>query len=90
MDGTEDGEESDYNDVFDKSQYEGKKGHLLLQLQKSFKGDERFQLQASKDFDVNLKEMSKQRKQLPSTLLGALSKREEDLLKQEDDTPKAL
>jgi len=39
------------------------------------------------DFNVDLKEAAKHRKQLPSTMLGALSKREEELLK-EDEAPK--
>ena len=75
----------DYSRAFDKSQYEGKKGHLLLQLQKSFKGDERFQLTTSADFNISFKDMKMTRKQLPQTMLGALSKREEELLKVGDE-----
>ena len=33
---------ANYDSVFEKQRYEGTKGHLLLQLQKSYKGDERF------------------------------------------------
>ena len=36
--------DANYNNVFEKAQYEGTKGHLLLQLQKSYKGDDRFNL----------------------------------------------
>jgi hypothetical protein len=52
-------------------------------LQKSYKGDERFKLSTSKDFDIDLSDAKKTIKQLPSTMLGALSKREEDLLKED-------
>ena len=41
------------------------------------------------DFNVDLKEATRHRKQLPSAMLGALSKREEELLK-EDETPKVM
>jgi len=61
---------------------------LLLQLQKSYKGDERFKL-LENDFNVDLKEAAKHRKQLPSAMLGALSKREEELLR-EDEAPKVM
>ena len=37
-----DDDNTDYSKVFEKTQFEGKKGHLLLQLQKSYKGDDRF------------------------------------------------
>lgn len=53
----------------------------MLQLQKSYKGDSRFQLAGSEDFDIDLKTG---RKQLPQTMLGALSKREEELLTVEE------
>lgn len=75
-------EEEDYSKAFDKGQFEGKKGHLLLQLQKSYKGDDRFQLTKSGDFDIDLSNAKKTMKQLPQTMLGALSKREEELLKE--------
>ena len=59
-----------------------------MQLQKSYKGDDRFKLDQSKDFDVDVKEAAKVRKTLPSAMLGALSKREEELLK--EDQPKKV
>lgn len=62
----------------------------MLQLQKSYKGDERFQLGASKDFDIDLKEAAKNRKQLPQTMLGGLSKREEELLKVDEEPKKKV
>ena len=46
-----------------------------MQLQKTYKGDSRFNL-GDKDFDVDLKQKAK----LPETMLGSLSKRENDLL----------
>jgi len=66
--------------LFDQDKYEGSKGHLLLQLQKTFKGDDRFQL--DKDFAID----KKQKKNLPSNLFGSLSKREEDELFKEKST----
>lgn len=70
-------ENEDYQDLFERKEYEGKKGHLLLQLQKSYKGDDRFQL--TKDFTVD----KKMKKALPQSMLGAMSKRELDLLDDE-------
>lgn len=66
--------EKDQKDVFDRSEYEGKEGHLLLQLQKTYQGDDRFHL--NKDFDIDLK----RKKDLPQSMLGAMSKRETELL----------
>ena len=45
-----------------------------MQLQKSYKGDDRFYL--TKDFTVD----KKMKKALPQSMLGAMSKRELDLL----------
>ena len=42
--------------MFEKTQYEGKKGHLLLQLQKTYKGDDRFKLAEDSGFDIDLKD----------------------------------
>ena len=60
----------DFDKLFaeDKFSKREKKGHLLLQLQKSYKGDDRFQL--DKDFAVD------DTKKLTSTMLGALSTKE--------------
>lgn len=75
----------DYEHAFDKSQYEGKKGHLLLQLQKSYKGDSRFKLLGKEHagFDIDLKQA---KKHLPQSMLGALSKREETMLFREENS----
>ena len=53
-----------------------------MQLQKTYRGDERFRL--DDDFDINLKQATANRKSLPQNMLGALSKREEELLKSAD------
>ena len=53
-----------------------------MQLQKTYRGDERFRL--DDDFDINLKQAAANRKSLPQNMLGALSKREEELLKSAD------
>ena len=39
----------------------------------------------SADFNISFKDMKMTRKQLPQTMLGALSKREEELLKVGDE-----
>ena len=60
----------DFDKIFadDKFSKREKKGHMLLQLQKTYKGDARFKL--NKDYDVD------QLKHLPSSMLGSLSTRE--------------
>jgi hypothetical protein len=52
----------------------------LLQLQKTYKGDERFNLTTIDGFDVN----TKSKRNLPSAMLGALNKREEGLFDDKD------
>ena len=74
--------DSNYDHVFEKSQYEGTKGHLLLQLQKSYKGDDRFNLKKDQDFDIDL-EHKDPKKVLPQAMLDALTKKEEGMLKEE-------
>ena len=67
--------EKDLGSLFavDKFSKREKKGHLLLQLQKTYKGDERFQL--NKDF------VADDTDKLPQNLLGSLSSREyQDLI----------
>ena len=63
-------ENADFDKIFadDKFSKREKKGHLLLQLQKTYKGDDRFQL--DKNFDIN--EVDK----LPKNLIGSLSSKE--------------
>lgn len=64
-----------FNKIFadDKFSKREKKGHLLLQLQKTYKGDDRFKL--DKDF------VADDAKKLPSNMIGALSSREyQDLM----------
>eukprot|EP00347_Sterkiella_histriomuscorum_P013534 403364343 len=60
--------------AFDRKEYEGDKGHLLLQLQKTYKGDDRFQL--TRDFDID----KSKKKSLPEAMLGAMNQLEFDLL----------
>jgi hypothetical protein len=56
----------------------------LLQLQKTYKGDDRFKLAEDAGFDIDLKDKDA-KKVLPQSMLGALSKREEGLLKDKDE-----
>ena len=56
----------------DKFSKQDKKGHLLLQLQKTYKDDDRFKL--NKDFEAD------DIKKLPSNMLGSLSTREHEML----------
>jgi hypothetical protein len=68
-----DSDDRSAQDAFSKEQFEGSKGHMRLQLQKTYQGDERFKL--DKSFNV-----SKNQKLLPDQMKGAMSKRERDLL----------
>lgn len=67
-----DSEASDLDARFDKSEFEGDRGHLRLQLQKTYKGDDRFKL--DKGFSVE----TKSKHHLPDDLFGSLSKREKE------------
>jgi hypothetical protein len=71
----------DWEAVFNKDKFDkGGKGHMLLQLQKTYKGDERFRLDKD-DFALNLeKDKGHGKVSLPDTMLGALSKREREAL----------
>ena len=86
MSGASEEDRANYDSVFEKQRYEGTKGHLLLQLQKSYKGDERFQLKDD-DFDIDLGKNKDPKKVLPQGMLDALTKKEEGLLKVEDEAP---
>jgi hypothetical protein len=69
--------------VFNKDKFDqGGKGHMLLQLQKSYKGDDRFRLDEDEGFAVNpLKDKGVGGKiQLPEAMLGQLTKREREAL----------
>jgi|688.fasta_scaffold1722290_1 hypothetical protein len=58
---------------------------MLLQLQKSYKGDDRFKLDADDGFRVNPvkdKGLFGGKVQLPETMLGSLSKREQDVYRE--------
>ena len=68
-----DSDDQSAQDAFSKEQFEGSKGHMRLQLQKTYQGDERFKL--DKSFNV-----SKNQKLLPDQMKGAMSNRERDLL----------
>lgn len=70
-------DKADFDKIFadDKFSKREKKGHLLLQLQKTYLGDDRFKL--DKDFGVEDEDVDK----LPKNLLGALSTKEtQDLI----------
>ena len=85
MDNPESDEEN-WNNVFAKEKFDdGGKGHMLLQLQKSYKGDDRFKLDADDGFQVNPvkdKGLFGGKVQLPETMLGSLSKREQDVYRE--------
>lgn len=66
--------ESDAGKQFDKKYFEGDRGHLRLQLQKTYKGDERFKL------DDGFKVDKADRKLMPELMFGGMSKREKDAL----------
>lgn len=59
---------------------------MLLQLQKSYKGDDRFNLRDN-DFDIDL-DNKDPKKVLPQSMLDALNKKEEGLLKLEEPVKK--
>lgn len=63
---------------------------MLLQLQKSYKGDTRFRLDAEEGFAVNpLKDKGEGKNvQLPETMLGALTKREKEALLETSKKPR--
>lgn len=71
----------DWGAVFHKDKFDqGGKGHMLLQLQKSYRGDDRFRLDQD-EFVVNPdKDRGFGKASLPDTMLGALSKREREAL----------
>ena len=74
--------EVNFDKVFaeDKFSKREKKGHLLLQLQKTYKGDDRFKL--DKDF------VADDAKKLPANMIGSLSTREYELLMEKKRQPK--
>jgi len=49
-------------------------GHMRLQLEKTFGGDERFKL--SKDFDVSFKDANAGKRHISEIMMGGLSKKE--------------
>ena len=50
-------------------------GHMRLQLEKTFGGDERFKL--TKDFDVSLKDANAGKRHISEVMMGGLSKKEQ-------------
>lgn len=66
--------ENDAAEQFEKSYFEGDRGHLRLQLQKTYGGDDRFKL------DENFKVDKSDAKLMPSDMFGAMSKKEKDEL----------
>ena len=65
-----DSESDQAADQFQKSYFEGDRGHLRLQLQKTYKGDDRFKL------DENFKVDKSDAKLMPQEMFGAMSKKE--------------
>lgn len=80
-DSNSDGEEN-FQDRFSKEEFEGDKGHLRLQLQKTYKGDDRFKL--DKNFTVE----TRSKHHLPDDLYGSLSKLERERLFKEKQNKK--
>lgn len=71
---SDDSEADQVADQFQKSYFEGDRGHLRLQLQKTYKGDERFKL------DENFKVDKSDAKLMPQEMFGAMSKKEKQEL----------
>lgn len=66
--------DNEVGNQFEKSYFEGDRGHLRLQLQKTYKGDERFKL------DENFKVDKSDAKLMPQEMFGAMSKKEKEEL----------
>ena len=72
------GSDSEEITNFGQERFEGREGHRRMQLEKTFKGDDRFKL--TNEFDVSIRDAEKVRANLPDTMIGAMSKKElEDL-----------
>ena len=77
-------DDSDHASKFQKDYFEGERGHLRLQLQKTYKGDERFKL------DEGFRVDKSDSKLMPADMFGAMSKREkESLFKTKVKNPKS-
>ena len=50
-----------------------------MQLEKTYKGDDRFKL--TEDFDVSFADANKGKRHMPDVMIGSLNKREQELLK---------
>jgi hypothetical protein len=61
-------------DNFTQTRFDGLDGHMRLQLEKTYGGDDRFKL--TEDFNVSFKDANKVRAHVSDVMLGALSKRE--------------
>mmetsp|Transcript_27030 Transcript_27030/g.41169 ORF Transcript_27030/g.41169 Transcript_27030/m.41169 type:complete len:121 (+) Transcript_27030:1-363(+) len=73
--GDDEDDQSQQEDAgFAQDRFEGLDGHMRLQLQKTYGGDDRFKL--TEDFDVSLKDANKSHTHVPDNMLGALSKTE--------------
>ena len=68
--------------LFEKTEFEGTKGHMRLQLQKTYEGDERFKLTG--DFHVDKKA------KLPEKMIGGMSRMERDQLLTEHKTKEKI
>ncbi|CAI2365859.1 unnamed protein product [Moneuplotes crassus] len=79
-------EEKEIDSRFHKTQLEGVEGQVLLQMQKNFKGDNRFKLDDRFAGDIDLS-----KNKLSKTVLGTMSKREVNIVAQkkvEDEAQK--
>jgi hypothetical protein len=75
-------EERDHD--FSQTRFEGRDGHLRLQLEKTYKGDDRFKL--TEDFDVSFADANRSKRHVPDIMMGGMSKREiESLFKSKGD-----
>lgn len=61
--------------AFEATRFEGLEGHMRLQLEKTFGGDDRFKL--TEDFNVSFKDANRKNAHVSDVMLGALSKREQ-------------
>ncbi|CAK88515.1 unnamed protein product (macronuclear) [Paramecium tetraurelia] len=75
----------DVKDVEFKKKITGKKGQLLVELQKSYKGDKRFKLDEKFNDDLNVEKLNKKFKDLQQDLIEESSDEEQDLEKEIDE-----
>ena len=69
-DKNEHSEDDNFELALNKKQFEGNKGNMLLELQKTFKGDERFKIDKKFENDIETKKVSYGLKQLTDAFDG--------------------